>query len=152
MRDDSLGKDCTPSQANFAIFCDVRCVRDAVVRGDRTILRNLERATGITNRNMDKLAKWLANTQKADVGWLGDKVDHQTEVTNQKQFNELKHMVGGDKKLYTLLERPAADPQDLIRAARCCKALRRAPPSEGPPLWLPEVCRRWCLLNRRCQQ
>eukprot|EP00439_Symbiodinium_sp_Y106_P038883 s1226_g4.t1 len=95
MRDDSLCKDCTPNQANFArIFCDVHCVRDAVVRGDRTILRNLERATGITNRNMEKLAEWLANTQ-----------DHQTEVmnlANQKQFNELKEMVGGDKKLLFL--------------------------------------------------
>ncbi|CAE7465007.1 Rs1 [Symbiodinium sp. CCMP2456] len=106
MRDASRGKDCSPSQANFArIFCDVHCVRDAVVRGDRTILRNLERATGITNRNMEKLAEWVANTQRADAGWLGDKMDHQTEVmnlANQKQFNELKDMVGGDKKLLFL--------------------------------------------------
>jgi len=106
MRDASRGKDCSPSQANFArIFCDVHCVRDAVVRGDRTILRNLERATGITNRNMEKLAEWVASTQKADAGWLGEKLDHQTEVmnlANQKQFNELKEMVGGDKKLLFL--------------------------------------------------
>ena len=27
------------------LFCDVHCVRDAVVRGDRAILRNLKAAT-----------------------------------------------------------------------------------------------------------
>ena len=27
------------------VFCDVHCVRDAVIRGDRSIIRNLELAT-----------------------------------------------------------------------------------------------------------
>ena len=26
--------------------------------------------------------EWVASTQKADAGWLGEKLDHQTEVMN----------------------------------------------------------------------
>ena len=34
-----------PLQVGFSrLFCDIHCVRDAVIRGDRTILRNLEQA------------------------------------------------------------------------------------------------------------
>ena len=65
--------DCDATQANFArMFCDVHCVRDAVIRGDRTILRNLKKATDITNGNTAKLAEWIVKTQQLDVSWLAE--------------------------------------------------------------------------------
>lgn len=40
-----VSQDCDPIQAGLdRLFCDIHCVRDAVVRGDRTILRNLKQA------------------------------------------------------------------------------------------------------------
>ncbi|CAE7628987.1 unnamed protein product, partial [Symbiodinium necroappetens] len=79
----AASKDCSAAQANFArMFCDVHCVRDAVIRGDRTILRNLKKATDITNGNTAKLAEWIVKTQQLDVSWLAEKIDHQTVVQN----------------------------------------------------------------------
>ena len=44
---------CNPFQVGLSrLFCDIHCVRDAVIRGDRTIIRNLEKATKISNDNM----------------------------------------------------------------------------------------------------
>ena len=37
---------------------DIHCVRDAVIRGDRTIIKNLEDATKISNNNMQKMVEW----------------------------------------------------------------------------------------------
>ena len=95
--------DCDATQANFArMFCDVHCVRDAVIRGDRTILRNLKKATDITNGNTAKLAEWIVKTQQLDVSWLAEKIDHQSVVQSlesTKQFTNIKELLtGGDKK------------------------------------------------------
>ena len=37
---------------------DIHCVRDAVIRGDRSIINNLEKATKISNDNMKKMVEW----------------------------------------------------------------------------------------------
>ena len=37
---------------------DIHCVRDAVIRGDRAIIKNLEDATKISNNNMKKMVEW----------------------------------------------------------------------------------------------
>jgi len=75
-------KDCDPLQVGLArLFCDIHCVRDAVVRGDRSILRNLKAATDITNRNMKTLTEWAASSAKAETGWLAAKVDTMEERT-----------------------------------------------------------------------
>ena len=39
---------CNPMQVGFArAFCDIHCVRDAVIRGDRSIIRHLaDRSVG----------------------------------------------------------------------------------------------------------
>lgn len=69
-------KDCNPLQLDMdRIFCDMYCVRDAVIRGDRAINRNLKAATDITNKNMDALAKWTVSSNSQETGWLGDKMD-----------------------------------------------------------------------------
>jgi hypothetical protein len=43
---------------------DIHCVRDAVIRGDRSIINNLEKATKISNDNMKKMVEW--STEVAD--------------------------------------------------------------------------------------
>ncbi|CAE8583762.1 unnamed protein product, partial [Polarella glacialis] len=61
---------CNPIQIGFArAFCDIHCVRDAVIRGDRGIIRNLEHATRKTNKNMEKRIKWLVDANKVETGW-----------------------------------------------------------------------------------
>eukprot|EP00913_Durusdinium_trenchii_P011300 g10612.t1 len=68
--------DCDPIQAGLdRLFCDVHCVRDAVVRGDRAILRNLKSATEVTNNNMKKMVEWSVAANQAETGWLAAKMD-----------------------------------------------------------------------------
>ena len=57
------------------LFCDIHCVRDAVVRGDRAILRNLQAATDVTNRNVKKMVEWSVAANRAETGWLAAKID-----------------------------------------------------------------------------
>ncbi|CAE7479165.1 unnamed protein product, partial [Symbiodinium natans] len=69
-------QDCDPMQAMVdRLFCDIHCVRDAVVRGDRAILRNLKAATDVTNSNMKKMVEWSVAANKAETGWLAAKID-----------------------------------------------------------------------------
>eukprot|EP00933_Yihiella_yeosuensis_P021070 TRINITY_DN16769_c0_g1_i1.p1 TRINITY_DN16769_c0_g1~~TRINITY_DN16769_c0_g1_i1.p1 ORF type:complete len:2816 (-),score=557.46 TRINITY_DN16769_c0_g1_i1:303-8750(-) len=85
--------DCNPLQTNFArLFCDIHCARDAAVRGDRTIIRNLKRATDVTNGNLDMLAKWIVKTAQVDAGWLGSKLDFEGAMSDQS-FGEIKKLL-----------------------------------------------------------
>jgi len=69
--------DCNPIQTGFArLFCDIHCVRDAVIRGDMTINRNLKKATDITNKNAQALAKWSTDTTISQTDWLAEKIDY----------------------------------------------------------------------------
>lgn len=69
-------QDCDPLQAGLdRLFCDIHCVRDAVVRGDRAILRNLKAATEVTNNNMKKMVEWSVAANRAETGWLAAKLD-----------------------------------------------------------------------------
>ncbi|CAE7233153.1 RE1 [Symbiodinium natans] len=64
-------------QIGFArAFCDIHCVRDAVIRGDRSIIRNLEMATKKTNSNLKALVKWSVDASHTDIGWIGEKLDY----------------------------------------------------------------------------
>ncbi|CAE7797315.1 ANKRD50, partial [Symbiodinium sp. CCMP2456] len=69
---------------------------------DRTILRNLQKATDVTNGNTEKLAGWIVKTAQLDAGWLGEKIDHQSLVQgieNKKEFTAIREMIeGGNKK------------------------------------------------------
>lgn len=68
---------CNPLQIGFArAFCDIHCVRDAVIRGDRSIIRNLELATKKTNSNLQKMVKWSVDAVRTETGWLADKLDY----------------------------------------------------------------------------
>lgn len=68
---------CNPLQIGFArAFCDIHCVRDAVIRGDRSIIRNLELATKKTNSNLQKMVKWSVDAARTETGWLADKLDY----------------------------------------------------------------------------
>ena len=68
---------CNPLQIGFArAFCDIHCVRDAVIRGDRAIIRNLELATKKTNSNLQKMVKWSVDAARAETGFLADKLDY----------------------------------------------------------------------------
>lgn len=72
---------CNPFQVGFSrLFCDIHCVRDAVVRGDRTIIRNMEKATKITNDNMKKMVEWSTEANRAETEYLDKKIDHSLKV------------------------------------------------------------------------
>jgi len=72
---------CNPYQVGFSrLFCDVHCVRDAVIRGDRTILRNLEEATKISNDNMKKMVEWSTDAARTESEYLDKKLDHSLKV------------------------------------------------------------------------
>eukprot|EP00439_Symbiodinium_sp_Y106_P016615 s2083_g2.t1 len=84
---------CNPMQIGFArAFCDIHCVRDAVVRGDRSIIRNLEMATKKTNNNMKALVKWSVEASHRDVGWIGEKLDYMHAI-NTAYMQEIHDMV-----------------------------------------------------------
>ncbi|CAK8992037.1 unnamed protein product [Durusdinium trenchii] len=72
---------CNPLQVGFArVFCDIHCVRDAVIRGDRSILKNLEKATKISNDNMKKMVDWSTEANRAETEYLDKKIDHSLKV------------------------------------------------------------------------
>jgi len=85
---------CNPLQVGFArAFCDIHCVRDAVVRGDRSIIRNLEQATTKTNINLKRLVKWSVESNRLETGWLGDKMDY-SDAQNSIYFKEILKQLG----------------------------------------------------------
>jgi len=100
--------DCDSLQTSFArLFCDIHCVRDAVVRGDRSILRNMKTATDITNRNMEQLSSWIVDTARIDTDQLGQKME--SAITdNSKSFQDIKKLLPG----------AAAKPAKLLQAAK----------------------------------
>merc|ERR1719223_1469249 len=88
--------DCDPLQIGLArLFCDLHCVRDAVVRGDREVIRNLERATHITNENMEELVTWSHNADRAEFEYL----DEVLEI----QSGEIKDLTGLIKGTNTMV-------------------------------------------------
>ena len=69
---------CNPFEVGFPrLFCDIHCVRDAVIRGDRTILRNLEKATKISNHNM---LEWSTEAARTESEYLDKKIDHSLKI------------------------------------------------------------------------
>ena len=99
---------CDPLQVGFArAFCDIHCVRDAVIRGDRSIIRNLELATKKTNNNMKALVKWSADAARVETGWLGDKLDYMHAI-NTAYLQEIHTMLTAhttQEEASTLLQR-----------------------------------------------
>eukprot|EP00439_Symbiodinium_sp_Y106_P007625 s5037_g1.t1 len=84
---------CNPMQIGFArAFCDIHCVRDAVIRGDRSIIRNLEMATKKTNNNLKALVKWSVDASHTDIGWIGEKLDYM-HIINTAYMQEIHDMV-----------------------------------------------------------
>ncbi|CAE7337823.1 Slc47a1 [Symbiodinium microadriaticum] len=76
-------------QVGFArAFCDIHCVRDAVIRGDRSIIRNLEMATKKTNNNLKALVKWSVDASHTDIGWIGEKLDYM-HIINTAYMQEI---------------------------------------------------------------
>ena len=43
-------------------------MRDAVIRGDRSIIKNLEKATKISNDNMKKMVEWSTEVGMGNMG------------------------------------------------------------------------------------
>lgn len=101
---------CNPMQIGFArAFCDIHCVRDAVIRGDRSIVRNLELATKKTNNNMATLMKWSVEAAHTESGWLADKMDY-SHVINVAYLQDIHNMLTG-------LTGPQGEGQLIERAA-----------------------------------
>ncbi|CAE7490946.1 unnamed protein product [Symbiodinium pilosum] len=100
---------CNPMQVGFArAFCDIHCVRDAVIRGDRSIIRNLELATKKTNLNMQALVKWSVESARVDIGWIGDKLDYMHAI-NTAYLQEIHNMV---------TQQSQADKDSLLQSAK----------------------------------
>eukprot|EP00434_Breviolum_minutum_P016192 symbB.v1.2.014268.t1/scaffold1033.1/size247163/6 len=55
---------------------DIHCVRDAVIRGDRSIINNLEKATKISNDNMKKMVETSTEANRVETEYLDKKIDH----------------------------------------------------------------------------
>jgi len=73
-------------------------VRDVVVRGDCTIIRNLKHATDVTNKNLKAMSQWMIETLKVDSEWLAEKINFSSTRT-QHSLDDIKLMlVGGNKK------------------------------------------------------
>ena len=82
-------------QIGFArAFCDIHCVRDAVIRGDRSIIRNLELATKKTNNNMAALMKWSVEAARTETGWLADKMDY-SHAINVAYLQDIHNVLTG---------------------------------------------------------
>jgi len=95
---------CNPLQVGFArLFCDVHCVRDAVIRGDRSIIRNLEKATKKTNNNMAALVKWSVDSARTETGWIADKIDFANTVSTA-YLKEIRTMLMDQSKSTSLVE------------------------------------------------
>ncbi|CAE7034947.1 ACBP2, partial [Symbiodinium sp. CCMP2592] len=93
-------KDCHASQANFArLFCDIHCVRDAVLRGDRNILRNLKAASDVVNENLKKMVEWSVAANRAETGWLAEKIDVSEERIKVHNSNLLEEAHGSMKTM-----------------------------------------------------
>ncbi|CAE7250862.1 unnamed protein product [Symbiodinium natans] len=90
---------CNPMQIGFArMFCDLHCTRDAVVRGDRSIIRNLETATRKTNTNIKNMAKWSFDSTKLLNEYIASKQDYSDEL-NTIYFKEILSHLGADNAL-----------------------------------------------------
>merc|ERR1719433_475903 len=71
------GADCDPLQVSMArMFCDIHCVRDAVVRGDLNLRRNMKAATATINHNIAQFAQWNVDSLNSQTNWLADKIDY----------------------------------------------------------------------------
>jgi hypothetical protein len=69
-------KDCDVLDGGIErTFCDIHCIRDAVVRGDRNINVNIQNASRIIKANMKTTAEWLGDITQTESKWLGEKVD-----------------------------------------------------------------------------
>lgn len=69
----SLESGCdTPWKIIRQVYCDTNCIRDAVIRGDATINKNMEIAERAIQKNMKELATWNAKTTETQAAWLGD--------------------------------------------------------------------------------
>ena len=51
-----------------------------MIRGDRSIIRNLEKATKKTNNNMAALIKWSVDSARTETGWIADKIDPRRRI------------------------------------------------------------------------
>ncbi|CAE7037210.1 unnamed protein product [Symbiodinium sp. CCMP2592] len=74
--------DCGGQQAAFSrLWCDLHCVKDAVLQGNAAMRTNLEEAVRVVNQNVDALTEYYAGllNQKLDV--LSERLD---EFTSQK--------------------------------------------------------------------
>ena len=95
--------DCDPLQFGLArLFCDVHCVRDAVVRGDREIITNVEAATNYTNKHLDALISWSHTADRAEFAYLDSVLQKQSqdilrlETTMKGTDDMVKKICGND--------------------------------------------------------
>ena len=79
---DVSSSDCGGQQAAFSrLWCDLHCVKDAVLKGNAAMRTNLEEAVRVVNQNVDALTEYYAGllNQKLDV--LSERLD---EFISQK--------------------------------------------------------------------
>merc|ERR1719188_1680041 len=63
--------DCTTKGEGMArLFCDVHCVRDAVLRSEKNLRRVVHRATKLTNKNLQAFAQWNQEYMMGQTNFL----------------------------------------------------------------------------------
>jgi hypothetical protein len=68
--------DCNFIYVGFArVFCDMHCIRDAVIEGDKNLRSNLEAATKVTNTNMERLDEYYGAVVSEEIRELQYSVD-----------------------------------------------------------------------------
>jgi hypothetical protein len=107
-------KDCDVVSGGLSrIFCDVHCVRDAVVRGDQNINVNIKNATRVINSNLKTIAEWIGDNAQTESKWLGAKLDSMqdellTQTTGVATANLVSNLQGETASMLADLEGLAA--------------------------------------------
>jgi hypothetical protein len=78
---------------------DIHCVRDAVIRGDRSIINKLEKATKISNDNMKKMVEWSTEAKKNTIILAGrcQGMKKRRKHIEQSTAKQLMNGVNGSK-------------------------------------------------------
>lgn len=76
--------DCDTLKAGLAeTVCDLHCVRDSTMKGDRMINQNMQRATETINRNIRNFAHWTVDSTRDLYLQTTGKVAEKIKALNQ---------------------------------------------------------------------
>ncbi|CAE7497806.1 unnamed protein product [Symbiodinium sp. CCMP2592] len=91
--DEKAKDDCSGQKAAFSrVWCDLHCVKDAVVKGNAAVLNSLEGAVQVLNHNVDALTAYHASITGEKLDRLSKRIDEIT--TTSKSTFDIQQMRG----------------------------------------------------------